>query len=93
MIAALRGAFARDERTAGSAIDVDIRGAVVVLEGWVSTDQQRRRAESIVHESLPALRVRNEIQVLPPAAHTVPAEVHATKIDPALISTAGAHRD
>lgn len=48
---------------AGSAIDVDMSGDGVILEGFVETEDQRERAEAIAREQGQGSEVENRITV------------------------------
>jgi osmotically-inducible protein OsmY len=48
---------------AGSAIDVDMSGDGVILEGFVETEEQRERAEAIAREQGDGSEVENRITV------------------------------
>lgn len=65
LITKLHRLLAEDARVAESAVQVAIRGRVVVLSGEVRSAEHRERMEHVVRQQLPALRIRNDILVSP----------------------------
>jgi len=62
-IAHIKEAIATDPHTGELHVEVDVKGAAVVLSGRVSTEQRRTAVESVVLRLYPGARVHNYISV------------------------------
>ena len=68
--------FFSDADVRGRDIDVDTRGGVVTLTGWVDTGAQRRRAEHLARQTQGVRSVQNDLKVGPVAPRRGP---HTTR--------------
>jgi hypothetical protein len=60
--------LARDPRVAELALDVEVRGSTVVVEGVVHTLERREAVTTVVREALPGVEVDNRVEVSDPGA-------------------------
>ncbi|MBB5915380.1 osmotically-inducible protein OsmY [Nocardia transvalensis] len=70
VVAHLRRALAEDPRTAELGVHVTIRGAVVVLDGEVTSADCKQQMETVVREQLPQAEIHNDVRVRTPIAPT-----------------------
>jgi len=61
----LEEALATDGRVSEQGLHVDVAGGVLVVRGYVSTEQRRAAVDAIAGEVASGVAVRNEVSLVP----------------------------